>query len=144
MSRCKNSIKKMVITPRIINFIIGFVIFILFVVTVMSIIGTFSSVWNPFARSGYIIGNFRSAEHDGFGDFCGQYPYTRIVLDNWSISGDYDGWGNRFYFGNQYKDVDELVEGQIVKIYYSERSRPSDATSGGTIFYWVITNIEVL
>ena len=93
---------------------------------------------------GSVTGEFVSAEHRGFGDFCGQYPFTSIVLKDYSVDGDIDDWDNRFRFGNQYSNVDNLKPGQRIKINYHQESRGSDTTSGDTIYYWVIDNICLL
>jgi len=120
---------------QLIILITGIIIFLLILMSVLQ-------VWNPFAPSGHITGIFVKAEHRGFGDFCGQYPFTRIVLNNYSVTGDIDDWDNVFYFGNQHSDVDNFKVGQKIKVNYHQESRPSDTTSGNTIYYWVIDNIE--
>lgn len=119
--------------------IIGFFITIFLVLVVMSTVFQF---WNPFAPSGHVVGEFINADHRGFGDFCGQYPFTKIILNNYSVVGEIDDWDNVFYFGNQYSKVDDLRTGQHITIYYHQESRPSDTTSGDMIYYWVIDNIN--
>ena len=135
MDEKKDIFEKIFINPVTIMLFVGCLLFIVIVTSV-------SPFWNPFAPSGIITGNFVSAEHRGFGDFCGQYPYTRIKLSNYSVEGDYDTIGSIFYFGNQYKDVDKIITGQFIRISYHQESRPSDTTSGNTIYYWVIDNIN--
>ena len=93
---------------------------------------------------GSITGEFVSATHRGFGDYCGQYPFTSIILKNYSVDGDIDIWDGRFYFGNQFSDVDNLKSGQKIKINYHQESRGSDTTPITNIDYWVIDSIEVI
>jgi len=133
----RDVIAKIFVNPQMVLLFLGLFIFLLLSTCVFPFL-------NPFKPSGYVIGNFRSGDHRGFGDFCGQYPFTCVVVDNYSVTGDIDDWDNTFYFGNQYTKVDCFKQGEIIKITYHQESRPSDTTSGDTIYYWVIDNIEKL
>jgi len=108
------------------------------------IIVALSPMWNPFAPSGEITGIFIEGYHKGYGDFCGDYPSSRIRLSNSTYNEEHFYDGTWFYFGNQYTGIDNMIEGQEYKIWYHQSSRPSDTTSGDDIEYWVIDDIKKL
>jgi len=98
---------------------------------------------------GSVTGEFCKGSHRGFGEFCGQYPFTSIRLRNYSIDGeiwDYDINEKSniasFSFGNQFEDVDVCQVGVVYKFSYHKDSRPSDTTSGDDIEFYVLDSIE--
>ena len=97
---------------------------------------------NPFAPRGEITGVFIEGYHEGYGDLCGQYPESGIRLSNASYNEEHFFPRSWFYFGNQYTGIDKMIKGQQYKIWYHQESRPSDATSGDNIEYWVIDDIN--
>ena len=131
----KDLMEKIFYNPHVVMFFISLLIIIFLVATV-------SSFWNPFAPNGIIVGEYIEGYHEGFGDFCGQYPNSGIRLRNASYNVEHFFPRNWFYFGNQYKGIDNMIEGERYKIWYHQESRPSDTTSGNMIYYWVIDNIQ--
>ena len=91
---------------------------------------------------GEITGTFIEGYHEGYGDFCGDYPNSGIRLRNESYNQDHFYHGDWFYFGNQYKGIDKMIEGQEYKISYHQESRQSDVSASTSIDYWVIDNVE--
>jgi len=116
---------------------------IILIISIVSI-SNVCTLFNPFAPRGEIIGYFVEGNHDGFGEFCGQYPYSNIKLRN-AIYDDehFMGTGGWFHFGNQYEYIDEMVVGEVYTIHYHQEGRPSDTTSGECVHYWVIDDIKV-
>ena len=112
------------------------IVAILFAIFILS-----PSQYNPFTPKGEIEGEFIKAFHRDYGDSCGQYPQTSLYLKNTTYDKKHF-YGNDFYFGNNYVDVDKMKVEQTYKISYHQSNRPSDASSGDTIYYWVINNIE--
>ena len=111
------------------------IVFIIFFVPFLS----------PFTPRGEITGEFMEGYHEGFGDFCGDYPNSGIRLRNATYNKEHF-WGERnwFYFGNQYKGIDEMIKNQKYRIWYHQESRLSDTTSGASIEYFVIDGIKPL
>jgi hypothetical protein len=87
---------------------------------------------------GEIIGEFVNGETEGFGDFCGQYPFTTLKLRNYTVDGEISAWSDRFHFGNQINFLDELIPGVCYVFYYHETSRPADTSPGEMINYYVL------
>jgi len=111
---------------------------------ILTIVTTASQFWNPFAPSGQVVGIFIEGYHEGFGEFCGQYPNSGIRFCNETYNKEHFYGGNWFYFGNQYKGIDKMIEGKPYCVWYHQESRPSDTTSGNNIYYWVIDDIKPL
>ena len=115
-------------------------VFVIFVIVVIIIMSFFPDLLRD---NGTIEGVFISGETEGFGDFCGQYPFTMIKLRNYSIEGNYNHWGgNKFYFGNQWNQISDFKEGDYLRIDWHETSRPADASPGEMIDYYVIDRIN--
>lgn len=131
----KDLMEKIFYNPHVVMFFISLIIIILLVTII-------SAFWNPFAPNGIIVGEYIEGYHEGFGDFCGQYPNSGIRLRNASYNEEHFFPRNWFYFGNQYKGIDNMIEGERYKIWYHQESRQSDTTSGNMIHYWVIDNIQ--
>ena len=99
---------------------------------------------------GEVNGQFISGYHRGFGDEYGEYPFTRILMNDCypvpTVYKDFiwhdDGTPTPFNFGNDYSYVDKMVVGEYYKINYHGEFRPSDANAGSQINYWVIDSIE--
>ena len=123
-----------------VRLILGIVVLVIIGLIALAIFPTMLSFINPFTPRGEIIGDFVKGEHEGFGDLCGQYPFTRIKLRNATYNKEHF-YSNTFYFGNQYKNVDSMKIGTQYKLCYHKESRCSDTTSGDTIYYWVIDKI---
>jgi hypothetical protein len=105
------------------------------------------SYYNPLTLKGEAYGIFVEGKHKGYGDFCGQYPITRIRFRNATYNKKHFHGEKTYvdmYFGNQWTDVDKMKEGVRYKIWYHEESRPSDTTGGDNIHYWVIDGYEKL
>ena len=92
--------------------------------------------------SGSVTGEFVSCEVRPWGDFCGQYPWTRITLRNYSVTGEIDDWDNDFYFDGEYYEVEDLTVGSVYKFTYKIGSRPSDTTSGDSITQYYLLGIN--
>jgi hypothetical protein len=93
---------------------------------------------------GEIIGEFVSGETEGYGEFCGQYPFTSLKLKNYTVNGEIEPWGNRFHFGNKISYLDDLEPGFVYVFYYHETSRMSDASPGESISYYVLDDYKVI
>ena len=69
------------------------------------------------------------------------YPYTKVVLNNYTTTGDISEYDNTFWFDGEYPDVEDLTIGNTYEFVYKKGSRPSDTTSGDDItqFYllWI-------
>jgi len=61
------------------------------------------------------------------------YPYTRITLNNYTVTGDISGYDGKFWFDGEYQDVADLTIGNTYEFVYKISSRPSDTTSGDDI-----------
>jgi len=95
-----------------------------------------------YPEHGSITGEFVSASHRGYGELCGQYPFTVVYLNNYSVDGSIDDWDNRFQFGNQFTEVDNCIIGQTYKFNYHKESRSADSDASVTIEYYVLDSIE--
>lgn len=118
---------------------IGIFVLIIFLVT--------PSAWNPLTPKGEIVGFFVKGGHHGYGDECGQYPGSWIHFKNATYNKDhwYKHYANlRTYFGNQFKDIDNMKEGTLYRVWYHEGSRQSDVSASYNIYYWVIDGYETL
>jgi len=116
----------------------------IFGIIIIAVIFLYLSSPIIFCERGTIEGIYCDGRTEGYGDFCGQYPYTQIKLKNYSISGDYDDWGDgRFYFGNQWVDISKIEKGDRIKIGWHEASRLADSDPGVTVYYYVIDWIDV-
>ncbi len=73
------------------------------------------------------------------------YPYTRVTLKNYTITGDmFTHWNyytteegtytiDSFHFDGEYTDVEDLAIGDTYEFVYKKGSRPSDASPGESI-----------
>jgi len=120
------------------------------IIVIVILVSIFVIPW-ALTERGNVIGEFVKGGHRGYGDECGQYPFTFVRLKNYSIDGniyDYDynskSGMTSFYFGNQYKDVDNLIVGNRYKFNYHKESRSSDVSAGDMIDYYVLDSIETL
>jgi len=97
-----------------------------------------------------VSGQYVEGYHSGFGEECGQYPVTRILMvDCYPVPTVYkdfiwhdDGTPTPFVFGNDFKSIENLEKGVYYKICYHQESRIADADASSRIFYWVIDSIE--
>jgi len=109
-------------------FIIGFVIWIVYPLLPIP--------------SGSVKGELVSFEVKPSGDFCGSYPWTKIVLNNYSATGEIPDWDNTFYFDGEYYEVEDLTIGKSYEFVYKSGSRPSDTTSGQQIPQFYLLEIK--
>ena len=114
---------------------------VLIVAVLLTVFILSPSQYNPFTPKGEIEGEFIKAFHRGYGDYCGQYPSTSIYLRNATYDKEHF-YGSRFYFGNDYEDVEKMKVNHTYKINYHQESRGSDISSSNTIYFWVINGIE--
>lgn len=116
------------------------VILISFIVILMSFV-----VYTFFFNTGEVTGVFVKGETQDYGELCGQYPETYLVITNFTINADrikpsYNG--NSFYFDNYYPDIDKLVSGHIYRIEYSKGGRSADSDASQCITEYYIDNIS--
>ena len=70
------------------------------------------------------------------------YAWTKVVLRNYTITGDMPDWSNTFFFDGEYSAVENLVIGNVYQIEYKRGSRPSDTTSGDNIIQYYLLGIN--
>lgn len=90
---------------------------------------------------GSVTGEYVKGYSEGYGEFCGQYPFCYVVLKNVSCNGPMEGYGNKYYFGNQYDDVLGLEVGKVYTFVYHMETRMSDACAGSYVDYYVLESI---
>jgi len=91
-----------------------------------------------FCERGEIIGEFRNGTTEGFGDFCGEYPHTSLLIHNSTVNGNIVKYGGKFHFGNEIDYLDVLEVGEYYTFYYHQEWRGADTTSGDRIYYYVL------
>lgn len=99
---------------------------------------------------GSITGTFISGGHFGYGDSCGEYPGSYLIMSNCypvpTIVKDFfwrdDTTVQHFYFENDYSGIDNLKVDNEYKINYHREYRPSDVSVSEQVSYWVIDSIE--
>jgi len=92
--------------------------------------------------SGSVTGELVSYEIRPINYDLQTYPWTRIVLKNYTVNGGIGDWDNKFYFDGEYPEVDNLVIGNIYEFVYKQGSRPSDTTSGDEITQFYLLGIN--
>lgn len=116
------------------------------IITVLIIIGLIVvGVWlyHFFLSSGSVTGIFVSGDTSDWGDLCGQYPSSLIVLTNYSFSRiEAFHNGGCFYFNSYYPGLNKLTPGHMYTIDYSVGWRPSDVTSGSQLKQFYIVSIH--
>lgn len=119
-------------------------IFTLLMILSISLFAIIHSVF--IVERGSVTGIFVSGYTEDYGDFCGQYPYTRISLRNWTSDGanPFESYYNEFHFFGYHPEVDDLSIGQTYKFSYHKESRSADSDASETIYYYVIDNIEMV
>lgn len=70
------------------------------------------------------------------------YAWTKVVLRNYTITGDMPDWSNTFFFDGEYREVENLVIGNVYEFVYKRGSRPSDTTSGDNIIQYYLLGIN--
>jgi len=118
----------------------------LFILIISIVVGIFVFIpsLNPFIPQGQVVGIFIEGYHEGFGDFCGDYPNSGIRFTDTYYNEEHfpfsnDGW---FYFGNQYSGIDKMIVGQEYTIWYHQESRPANTTDSEAINYWVVYDVK--
>ena len=120
-------------------------ILLIVAVVAVAIFLSIPSAWNPITPKGEATGIFIDGGHHGFGDFCGDYPGSWIRLKNatWNPKHFHGENGNvNTYYGNQFKNIDEMEVGVRYKVWYHEESRTSDVSASNQIYYWVVDGVE--
>lgn len=93
-------------------------------------------------RCGNVTGELIKFYTEDYGEYCGQYPYVRIRLRNFTIDGEISGFDECknddeiFYFRSYYPEGNELDLGEKYKFDYHVRTVLSDTGSSyNPVFY---------
>ena len=113
-------------------------IFIIFVTSI-----TIFVIYNHYFNCGEVTGVFIEGGTQDYGELCGQYPETYLILHNYSIDRiQCFNQGSRFFFNNFYPDVDKLVSGHIYRFEYSKGGRSADSDASRWITEYYIESIS--
>lgn len=95
--------------------------------------------------SGCISGHFNGYTTEDYGEFCGQYPYTKISFLNWTKTGDaevWECWENQFFFFGYHPELEKWENGENIRVCYHQESRGADSDASVIVHYYVIDRVE--
>jgi len=116
-------------------------VLITFIIIGFAVVGVW--LYYFFLSSGTVTGIFVSGDTSDWGDLCGQYPSSLIVLTNYSFSRvEASHNGGSFYFDSYYPGLNKLIPGHMYTIDYSVGWRPSDITASRQLKQFYIISIH--
>lgn len=92
--------------------------------------------------SGSVTGELVSVEVHPMGWMCGDYAWTMVVLNNYTVTEDMPDWDNKFFFDGEYTEVEDLTIGNTYEFVYKIGSRMSDASAGDSITQYYLLHVN--